>query len=252
MKAFDSESGLVRLFLFAHPDDEIALCCWIRELVQRGETVHLGWMHTTPTRRAEAEQAAKALGVTNLRFFGTPDGTLAEEMAGWVPKVRTWIEDTMPDRVYTGAFEQGHLDHDATHWIIRQAYAGPIFETPLYHPYCTRFPVMNRFANTSDEEVKSLTKAQIRFKKDYAKSFPSQNIWRNLLAAESRLRATQKDSLAASERLRLATNREFGIPALPPKLAQRVGRSKKWQRWLRALEQATSRPPSESLPHTGG
>ena len=49
-------------------------------------------------------------------------------MPGLLSSFRAMMARVKPDRVVCGAFEQGHLDHDATHWLVTHSFDGPVFE----------------------------------------------------------------------------------------------------------------------------
>ncbi|MEA2552601.1 MAG: hypothetical protein QOJ65_777, partial [Fimbriimonadaceae bacterium] len=159
MKAFDTNPKLRWLFCMTHPDDEISICAWIRHLTQQGNEVHISWTHSNPTREAEARAVSLLLGVPNkhLHFLHSTDGRIPEEMPILLRKFQNLMDEVRPDRVCCGAFEQGHLDHDATNFLVRHSFHGPIFEIPFYHTYLTRFQRLNRFAHPAGEEVRALS-----------------------------------------------------------------------------------------------
>jgi hypothetical protein len=144
------------------------------------------------------------------------------------------MDQVQPDRVVCGAFEQGHIDHDATNWLVNHAFEGMILEVPFYHTYLTRFPRVNRFAGGEGDSI-DLEPVEQELKKRIAKSYPSQRIWLNMMAADLRSRLTGDGSLLTSERMRLQTHKDFRTPNLPPELAARVVNSTPWKRWLSAL-----------------
>ncbi len=245
MKAFDSDPSLRWLFCMTHPDDEISICAWIQRLTQAGAVVGISWTHDTPSRIKEANAVADRLGIAaDRRFFHhAADGDICDHLAELKTPFAEMMAAFHPDRVVCGAFEQGHLDHDSTNWLVNQTFDGPIFETPFYHTYRTRLPRMNRFADHKGVEVLKLTSAEQQLKKSVARSYPSQAIWRNLLWAEARARLTGDGSLTATEYLRLQTHRDFWNPHLPAALASRVKRTAKWLRWEEALRRV-GYPPS--------
>jgi len=158
------------------------------------------------------------------------------EIGSLIPKFRAMIAEVRPDRICCGAFEQGHLDHDATNFILDQTGQCPILEIPFYHTYTTRFQTLNRFSDPRGQEILALDVDEQAFKKIIARQYPSQNIWQVLfwyeLSQNARLR---KMELARTERLRLQTKCDFSKPNHPPKIAQKVLRSKSWRRWRKAL-----------------
>jgi LmbE family N-acetylglucosaminyl deacetylase len=217
-----------------HPDDEISICAWIKRLADNGNPVFISWTHSHPVRESEARAAATLLGVpeSHLHFFRAPDGHVVDHIPHLIPEFEQWFKRVEPDRVCCGAFEQGHIDHDSTNYIVNQTFRGPIFEIPFYHSYMVRLQRINRFADPRGEEVRDLTRDEQRFKKLIAKQYPSQNIWSVLLWYEvlqgSKLKRVE---LARTERMRLQTHRDWLQPNLPERLARRVRRCAIWQRW---------------------
>ena len=235
---FDPSPDLRWLFCMTHPDDEISVSAWIRRLTQAGAEVHLSWTHSTPTREAEARRGAGKLGVPQdrLYFFGATDGSVCDEIDSLLPRFRALMAQVQPARVVCGAFEQGHLDHDATNYLVNQTFSGPILEIPFYHTYLARLQTMGRFSDPTNEEILTLSPEEARFEKDFAKGFPSQNIWRVLLSYEIwQLLRGRPVELAKSDRMRLQTHRDFRTPNHPAALRAKVEASASWRRWVTAL-----------------
>ena len=227
LRAFDPDPNIRWLFCLTHPDDELSIAVWIRRCVQNGCEVYLSWTHATETRKKEARAVAHMLGVPpdRLFFHGGTDGSVCDEMAALLPSFQKMIDSVKPDRAVCGAFEQGHLDHDATHWLLAHAFDGPVFEAPFYHAYTGRVQTMNRFSDPSRQETIRPTKDERKLKRALARQYPSQNIWSVLLWYElvhqgARLRPFR---LAFSERLRLVDNVDYD-QARPPHRAS-PGRS---------------------------
>lgn len=238
MTAFDTNPRLRWLFCMTHPDDEISICAWIRRLTKQGNEVHISWTHSIPTREAEARAVALLLGVptANLHFLRGTDGHIPEEMPALLPKFRALMNQVRPDRVCCGAFEQGHLDHDSTNFLVSRVFEGPIFEIPFYHTYLTRFQRLNRFADPTGQELIELTVDEQKLKTLVARQFPSQNIWSVLLWYEVWQKARFRPmELSHSERMRLQPPINYRRPNLPPRLAARVKRSANWRRWKAAV-----------------
>ncbi|MBN9502533.1 MAG: hypothetical protein BGO01_17970 [Armatimonadetes bacterium 55-13] len=238
MKAFDTDTGQRWLFCMTHPDDEISICAWIHRLVQAGVEVHMSWTHSHPVREQEARLSAELLGIPQdrLSFFSATDGSVCDELQTWRPHFQELMDRVAPTRVACGAFEQGHLDHDSTNWLVNQTFSGPVFEIPFYHTYAVRLQAMNRFADPAGQEVIHLTKEEQKLKLAVAKRYRSQNIWQVLWWYEvwqmTRLRPAE---LRKREIMRLQTHRDFLTPNLPPALAKKVEASDSWGRWRAAI-----------------
>ncbi|MEJ5171709.1 MAG: PIG-L family deacetylase [Fimbriimonadales bacterium] len=237
MRAFDPDPSIRWLFVFTHPDDELGMCAWIRRLVRAAAYVQVCWVHDTPVRRAEALANARELGLddTRLFFLGGTDGSIADEMPQLWPKLREVVREARPDRVVTIAFEQGHLDHDATNLLVHRSFRGPVFEYPMYHPYTRRIQTLNRFADPTGEEVLQLEPDECLLKKRMARRYPSQNIHSVLWWYHAyRWLTLRPVHLCRTERLRLQTWSDYLRPNLPERLRQEVRRSPQWARWERA------------------
>ena len=200
----------------------------------------MSWTHSTPIREAEARRGAERLGVEphRLHFFAATDGSVCDEITELKPKFKELMAGIRPDRVACGAFEQGHLDHDSTNYLVNQTFSGPVLEIPFYHTYLTRLQTMGRFSDPKGEELLPLSPDEQRFEKEFAKGFPSQNIWQVLLGYEAwQVVRGRRVELAKSDRMRLQTHRDFRTPNHPPDLRAKVEASAPWQRWLAALDQ---------------
>jgi LmbE family N-acetylglucosaminyl deacetylase len=234
VKAFDPDPSIRWLFCMTHPDDELSIAAWIRRLTLQGADVFVSWTHSTPTRIEEAKAFAEAVGIPEdrLRFFDSPDGRVLEDLPRVIPLLRGAVNDIRPSRIVCGAFEQGHLDHDATNYAVSKAFDGQTFEAPFYHTYASLIQTVNRFADPTGEEVLALEPDEITQKKRFAELYPSQRI-RELLVwygVWQRLRGRSED-LCASERLRLRGPLDYLKPNLPAALSERVRRTARWKRW---------------------
>ncbi len=241
MRAFDPDPELRWLFAMTHPDDEISICAWIKFLATQGNVIHVSWTHSTPTREREARAVMRELGVLdeNLHFLYVPDGHVCHRLAQTLPAFRDLIEFVRPDRIACGAFEQGHLDHDATNWLVNQISRGPVFEIPFYHSYHTRLQTLNRFSHPFGEQVRRLNEADRRLKIRMARQYPSQTIWRVLTAYELWQRSMLRPArLWTDERMRLQTHRDFLVPNHGPRLSRKILKSPSWKLWTEAVKLA--------------
>lgn len=237
MTVFDTDPKLVWLFCMTHPDDELSIAAWASRLVAQGNPVWMSWTHDTAVRMEEARAAAALIGISRERLFfhhGT-DGRIPEEMPALLPHFNHMVESVRPDRVVCGAFEQGHLDHDATNLLVNRVFGGLILEAPFYHTYLTRLPQIGWFANGGGEAI-ALTAAERALKRTLLRTYPSQRIRSNLMWAELRNRLKGRGSLLSEERLRVQIHKDFLRPNLPPALSTRVERSPQWARWQKAAQ----------------
>ena len=247
MKVFDADPKTRWLFCFTHPDDEIAICAWIRILTAHKVAVFLSWTHDTPVREAEARAGAERLGVPadRLFFHHANDGLVLEEIETLADPFKWMIAAVKPDRIACGAFEHGHLDHDATNFLVNRSFEGPVFEIPLYHTYLTWLQTLNRFSDPEGEELLTLTDDERRFKSAFSRLYPSQNIRRVLFWYEIYRGLTFRPAeLKGSERMRLQTHKDFLQPSGPPALVERVARTRQWDRWTGVIEPLVRRTTS--------
>jgi LmbE family N-acetylglucosaminyl deacetylase len=243
--AFDPDPSVRWLFCMTHPDDEISICAWIKRLTDLGAEVFLNWTHSNQVREKEGRLVAAILGVpdSNLSFMGATDGSVCDELLELRPQFEELIARVKPDRVCCGAFEHGHLDHDATNWLVNQSFSGPVFEIPFYHPYTRRLQRMNTFPNRVGEESLPLRADEWDLKVKVAKSYRSQNIWTVLWWYEAWQIARFKPiELRKRELMRRQTHHDFLIPSLPEPLKSEVEKSAQWRRWRAAVERANMPP----------
>jgi LmbE family N-acetylglucosaminyl deacetylase len=236
--SFDPNPRLRWLFCLAHPDDELAVCAWIRVLTSVGASVTLSWMHDTAVREREARAVAQRLGVPEgqLYFHHAPDGNLIDDLPRWQESLREVVMAVEPDRVVTLAFEQGHLDHDATNFLVNQVFSGPVFEFPMYHGYHSNIMPLNEFGSDEPYDTYALDSDQSALKRTLLNAYPSQTIRRNVVGYGWYRRLTLRPVyLDRRELLRPQTHRDWLRPNLRPYIARKVIRSARWQRWVKAM-----------------
>lgn len=227
------------LFAFCHPDDEVAIFAAMHRMVKNGALLSALWTHSTSIREAESRAALDLIELAGDQQFylGGPDGELPEAMPTLLPKVQSVIQTVKPDRIISVAFEQGHLDHDATNYMVNCAFDGPVAEYPMYTPYTVRIPTINRFADATGEVVISLTPEEQALKERAVRHYPSQTIHRNAFWYQIwqalRLRPVR---LNATERARWQPPTDFRQPVVLPPAREAVLASPQWQRWLAAIE----------------
>jgi N-acetylglucosamine malate deacetylase 1 len=96
------------------------------------------------TRKREAAEALRELGISQLIFFDAADGALAEQAAGLAERLRTLLEELRPALLYLPFFLEEHPDHRAASQVLSEAMQGIDLEfvclgyevwTPLF-PNC--------------------------------------------------------------------------------------------------------------------
>lgn len=228
------------LFAFTHPDDETAVAAFIWRLQREGVPLRVLWTHSTPIRESESRDAMSKIGVggDQLSFLGGKDGAIMNEIPRLRDEISATVEEFEPTRIVTHAFEQGHLDHDATNLMVHLTYDGPTFEVPFYHTFLARFPVIYRFSSSEGEQILELNKVEVAMKWEMLRCYPSQTIERNIkLYYLAKRLGLRKQDLLSSERLRLQTHFDFRSPNHPEETANKIVASDAWRLWLRAVEE---------------
>ncbi len=124
-----------KIIVFApHPDDDLIGCGGsIARRVSEGEDVMIIYMtsggsgsldndkeKTAQIREEEARQAARVIGIKELRFLRREDGYLScgkDELI----EVTRLIREVRPDVIYVPHKDDAHRDHKATHEIVVEA-----------------------------------------------------------------------------------------------------------------------------------
>ncbi len=238
MIGFDLSPKTTWLFCMTHPDDEIFIITWIKRLIENGNKVYISWTHSNSIRKLESIQVGQLLKIPeeHLFFHEGTDGSIASEMIILKENFQNMIDIVKPDRIACGAFEQGHIDHDATNFLVSLCYQGPIFEIPFYHTYLTRFPALNKFSDSSNEEKIFLTKNEATFKKKAVKMYPSQNIARNVFAHEYLKKCFLKTpEFFHIERLRKQPDIDYSKPNHSNMIRRKLQNHKTWKCWINEL-----------------
>lgn len=211
----------------------------MRRLSAEGCEVYANWTHSTPVREAETRRAADRIGIPqeNLSFMSAADGDLCDHLTELLPRFRELMHTIQPDRVACGAFEQGHIDHDSTNFLVNHAFEGPVLEIPFYHTYTRRIQTLNEFSDRRSGETLRLTADESRLKLECAKMFPSQNIWSVLFWNEAKFRVKgRRSTLLAAEKMRVQEHKDWLHPNHSPSETLLVERCDKWHRWLKAVQ----------------
>ena len=142
-----------RILVFSpHPDDDAIGCGGtIRKHVIQGDIVRViyvtsgeGGGHGRPLgetkslREKEARNAAQILGISEVEFWGHPDGGLVVTRQ-LVTQLRTVIQEWEPNILYVTHNDEMHLDHQAAAKIVRNALSGP--DAPVKKPLVYMFEV---------------------------------------------------------------------------------------------------------------
>lgn len=154
------------LFLFAHQDDEYGVFHAIEDSVRRGRRVRCAYLTagaagSGPRRNAESLAALGALGVApdDIVFagdrLGIVDGTLPDNLAAAGAWLRDWLrgagQGARVELICVTAWEGGHHDHDALHFLTAHAAAAlgldaRLRQYSLYNAWRRRAPWFNVLA----------------------------------------------------------------------------------------------------------
>lgn len=239
MIAFDDSVSIRWLFLFAHPDDELALAGWLSHLQNRAVPFRIVYLSRTQVRMQEAQSALDGLGIPldEVFFESFPDGHFCERIAELTRAVRAHIDAFAPDRVVACAFEQGHLDHESVRFAVSRCWSGTTLEFPEYWPYSPWVVGMNRFSD-SQGETRALDVYMLQKKQKAFDCYRSQRV-RKLHAALTRWAKLARKSVVPGEveAMRVAMNApNFRQPSHRGLTRVYVTQHPKWRTWLRALE----------------
>jgi LmbE family N-acetylglucosaminyl deacetylase len=257
LSPFDFESGQRWLFVFPHPDDELAILAFMRHLRRGGVQIRAIWMHSTPIREMESRSVMSDIGFSkeDLIFFRATDGHLVAELDRWQPELQKVATNFQPDVFVTCAYENGHLDHDATHFLVHRIAGKSAFrEFPLYYSYnAPRLQWINEFSEFDPDNYFILDREDAIWKRMQARRYPSQNIYRTLVTYHAVCTCLCKPvRLARRELLRVASDYDFCRPAHGGVRGKWISRTREWQIWLQTMKRYESLGLNPAFPDRGG
>lgn len=221
------------MFVFPHPDDELAVAGLLRRLALSGKEICCVWAHSNPVREKESRTAMKVIGLSpEMHFLGMRDAKLLEDANLIVEVLDRVVGKFQPDALAVSAFEQGHLDHDVLNFLVsKYQTAASLWEYPLYRPYTTRFPQVGCFDFVGTEYCFPLTLEEQAFKVKMLSCYPSQTIRRNMVWAQFRERKRGRSLLTYEALLPMPESRDYSVPAAPERFRKAILRSSKWEKW---------------------
>jgi len=224
------------LFLFAHPDDEIAIAAQMRRLSLDGDDVFAYWAHSTPVRKLESSAVALRLGI-EAHFDAFPDGSLPEHLDSLRNSIDQLMQRHRPDHVATLAFEQGHRDHDALNWAVRTLWQGDLTEIPIYRPARPGPAVQRLWNDNADRCEIRLSQEERELKLSLLDAYPSQRLGRILRVYRALDQFRFGESpLLTREIWRVQPPLDYRTPNVPPHLLRRIERTDSWRRWIQNLD----------------
>jgi N-acetylglucosamine malate deacetylase 2 len=145
------------MVLVAHPDDESVGCGVLLQRMRHGILVFLTdggpsdpyfWRKYgsreayVRLRDREARDALGIVGVKDVIYLATPDGTRIQDQEAFhslptaFDSLNRLVAQYKPDALLTLAYEGGHPDHDSCSvlsYALRREIKLPVWEVPLYH-----------------------------------------------------------------------------------------------------------------------
>jgi LmbE family N-acetylglucosaminyl deacetylase/glycosyltransferase involved in cell wall biosynthesis len=141
------------LIVAPHPDDEtFGMGGTIARATRAGTAVYVVFLTDgqqagdAGTRRHEAQEAGKILGLTNIYFWGLPDREL-HRITGMEPRLDVVLESVKPKVVFLPALQEFHPDHRAASYMFWKALKELNFSGELWTYEITRQGEVNRLVD---------------------------------------------------------------------------------------------------------
>jgi len=187
------------LVLVAHPDDETIGCSGLLQRASAalvvfavdGAPPHYGFekqfgslQRYSDIRFLEASIALRALPHCSFGRLATPDGAyyvdqhLFEQMPEALTSLNEFICRFSPDFIVTHAYEGGHIDHDACHFLaahIARAHSLMLMEFPSYWKTEDGRDIFQQFRDSrNDDVILKLSDHEIEVKRQMLASYRTQ------------------------------------------------------------------------------
>lgn len=147
------------LFVFAHPDDEIYTCAFIKELVSHGKDVDVLYVtsgdyqgpEVAKIREEEVQESMRLLNVssTNVHLMRIPERQLMNKVNEARENLLKQAIKLAPDCIVGHDFEGGHNGHDAVSFCasrVAEELHIPLYVFPAYHGWPEK-RIWNQFAS---------------------------------------------------------------------------------------------------------
>jgi N-acetylglucosamine malate deacetylase 2 len=187
------------LVLVAHPDDETIGCSGLLQRASSalvvfavdGAPPHYGFEKKygsleqySEIRFLEASLALKTLPHCSFRRLANQNGDyyvdqhLFEQMLAALTSLNQFVCRFSPDFIVTHAYEGGHIDHDACHFLamhITRAHNLMLMEFPSYWKAEDGRDIFQQFRNSGDDDViLKLSEHEIAIKSQMLESYRTQ------------------------------------------------------------------------------
>ncbi len=185
--------------LAAHPDDETIACGGLLQRVSTGLVVFAvdgaprrygfekkfdSLQNYSIARFREASRALSFIPHCSFRRLATEDGTWFSDQhlflnlpAAFI-SLQRFAREFSPDLLVSHAFEGGHIDHDACHFLAKQlarTLGLPVLEFPLYWKSSQGQDVFQRFRESHDAEFTlQLSQQELQVKRRMLREYRTQ------------------------------------------------------------------------------
>jgi LmbE family N-acetylglucosaminyl deacetylase len=135
-----------RLFLFAHPDDDVFISGALRRSIESGVPTFAAWLTSGDARgqgvvrERELDRAMRLLGLPaeRRRLLRFPNRGLLPRLSEAVTATAELMTSLKAREIFVVAYEGGHIDHDALNFIVAEADkrsggGRTLYEFPLYN-----------------------------------------------------------------------------------------------------------------------
>lgn len=200
------------LFIFAHPDDEIYTCAFIRRLVDEGKDIDVLYVtsgdyqgpEVINIREKEVQESMRLLKVPseNVYFMRVPERQLMSKVNEARGNLLVQVKKLAPGCIIGHDFEGGHNGHDAVSFCasrVAEELHIPLYVFPAYHGWPEN-RIWNQFASHEATDTLTLTSDMQILQDQVIATHASQAGFFNTIRQSS-----SNDMLSTREVLRLVT-----------------------------------------------
>jgi LmbE family N-acetylglucosaminyl deacetylase len=241
-----------RLFIFAHPDDDVFISSAMRRAIESGEPMHAAWLTSGDARgrgevrERELAQAMALLGLpaSRLHLLRFPNRGLLPVLGEVVAAMAALLDRLDAGAVFTTAYEGGHIDHDVLNFAVAEAdkrsgQGRVLYEFPLYNRTGAFYTLnwrINDFPPSGEPAMRTdMTPELVRLKHSMMRAYTSQKQDMTLF----RLCLTQRRLLRLGEPYRIfSSQRDYASRPHPGALNYERDRHARFEEFCEAVRQA--------------